>query len=289
MIEIPIEERAKIITISNSKGGVGKTTASYTLGQGLAALGNRVVQVDMDIQGNQSRSLNLLGEDGLPPDGLFYLMTVGSDLEDVLVEFPMERLANIFDSRHAPPAPTEPGSLDLLPGYKRTALIAEDIRNRGYDILRLQEKLMPLVESCDYIIFDTPPGMFPLMPSVYTMSDFLLVTTLPAQWSVDGVSDILQTRQNQVRSGYTNVSLLGVQPVAMRNGPLEHQEQLARLQTTYGDLVWQPVSQSVIWEEAAAYGESVLTWDPDSKASKEAWSFVRTFIETVGEKIHELA
>jgi cellulose biosynthesis protein BcsQ len=118
------------------------------------------------------------------------------------------------------------------------------------------------------------------------MSDYLIVPTQAAQWSSDGVNDIMTTLKNQRESGLATTQLLGVQPVMVRTNTVEHSEQLARMERDFGAYLWSPITQGVIWEEAATFGESVLSYDPTSKAAQQGWQFVRTFIQKIGEQLY---
>jgi chromosome partitioning protein len=278
--------KATTIVVANEKGGVGKTTIAHLLAIALTALGYKVVVVDMDSQGNMSYALDLLNEKGMPRDGILNLITFDQPLDQVLVEFPTDRLDGIFNSKYALEAPDQMGTLHLLPGHKQTTLAALDIQLKGHDFKMLQKKLAGALQAADFIIIDTQPAVSLWTPAIFAMSDYLIVPTQAAQWSSDGVNDIMTTLKNQRESGLATTQLLGVQPVMVRTNTVEHSEQLARMERDFGAYLWSSITQGVIWEEAATFGESVLSYDPTSKAAQQGWQFVRTFIQKIGEQLY---
>ncbi len=251
---------AKIISIINYKGGVGKTTVTLQLGAGLASLyGKKVLMVDLDPQ--CSLSLSTVDEhywaDWLERKGsVINVVRAWYDSGESSVD-PEWIIENALDRSWDTMPGNTPG-LDLLPSHldlpeyemrlmskKPRAMKAEDFQLQRYLVLR--DALTTLRRKYDYILFDCPPNIYLVSGNAIIASDFYLVPTIPDFISCYGIPFILQHIQNmqaevKEHGGRANPKFLGIvrNRVRQAGGHMvnEHEEQSKKLALNYEDLLF---------------------------------------------------
>ncbi len=165
-------KKARVISIVNHKGGVGKTTTTINLGKALVKLGFRVLLVDMDSQGNLSQSLGIDN----PEKQVVNALLKNEDLPVVV----------IGENYHLSPSDLELAYADL-----------ELVQAVG-GVNQLKNKLNPLRELYDYILIDCPPALNIFTNSALVASNGCLVTLQPEVSAMKGVNNLFE-RISQVR------------------------------------------------------------------------------------------
>jgi chromosome partitioning protein len=165
-------KKARVISIVNHKGGVGKTTTTINLGKGLVKLGFKVLLVDMDSQGNLSQSLGIDN----PEKQVVNALLKNEDLPVVV----------IGENYHLSPSDLELAYADL-----------ELVQAVG-GVNQLKNKLNPLRELYDYILIDCPPALNIFTNSALVASNGCLVTLQPEVSAMKGVNNLFE-RISQVR------------------------------------------------------------------------------------------
>jgi chromosome partitioning protein len=165
-------KKARVISIVNHKGGVGKTTTTINLGKALVKLGFKVLLVDMDSQGNLSQSL---GVDN-PEKQVVNALLKNEDLP----------VLKIGENYHLSPSDLELAYADL-----------ELVQAVG-GVNQLKNKLNPLRELYDYILIDCPPALNIFTNSALVASNGCLVTLQPEVSAMKGVNNLFE-RISQVR------------------------------------------------------------------------------------------
>jgi chromosome partitioning protein len=165
-------KKARVISIVNHKGGVGKTTTTINLGKALVKLGFKVLLVDMDSQGNLSQSLGIDN----PEKQVVNALLKNEDLPVVA----------IGENYHLCPSDLELAYADL-----------ELVQAVG-GVNQLKNKLNPLRESYDYILIDCPPALNIFTNSALVASNGCLVTLQPEVSAMKGVNNLFE-RISQVR------------------------------------------------------------------------------------------
>ena len=154
----------KIIAITNQKGGVGKTTTAVNLSACVAALGKRVLLVDIDPQGNATSGLGKNDHDG----PTVYDVLIGeTGAAEAVVE-------------------TGFGSLSLIP----TAIELVAVENREQ---LLKDALTPLRDGYDYIFIDCPPSLSLLTLNALTAADSVLIPIQCEYYALEGVGQLVNT------------------------------------------------------------------------------------------------
>lgn len=162
----------RIIAVANQKGGVGKTTTAINLSSCLAALGKKVLAIDMDPQGNMTSGL---GIDKNGVEKTVYDLIIGeAKIEEVLCKEALE-------------------NLDVLP--TNIDLSAAEIELIGVDNKEfiIQNAVHPIRDSYDYIIIDCPPSLSMLTINAMTTADTVLVPIQCEYYALEGLSQLMHT------------------------------------------------------------------------------------------------
>ncbi len=181
---------AKIIAISNQKGGVGKTTTSINLSAGLAYLKNRVLLVDFDPQGNATQGVG---------------HRVG--LKDLTVYDALLNDADIHDcikTLKKPPMDILPANINLSGAELEIAAI--DKRREQL----LKSTLEKVADDYDYIIIDCPPSLGLLNTNALTAADSVLIPVQCEYYALEGVTQLLQTIRLVQKLFNANLKIEGV-------------------------------------------------------------------------------
>ncbi len=157
---------SNIITISNHKGGVGKTTSAINIGAGLVSMGRKVLLIDLDPQANLSQSL------GYPEQEL----TIYGALRGEQALKPIEVL---------------PG-LDLIPSTLDLSGAEIELSTEAGREFILKELLEPLRASYDYIIIDSPPSLGLLTINAFTASNEILIPLQSQYLALQGLTKLLE-------------------------------------------------------------------------------------------------
>ena len=246
----------KIIACLQEKGGVGKTTVASHLAAGLAIRGQRVLAVDFDPQWNLTMSFGVSQQ-----RQVFELLTNEGVWKDILT---------IPDkTRYASESVT--GSLWLLAGSKETQAIPGLVE----DHTLLQERLMELKDVIDVVVIDTNPAPSMLQTFVFTAADLVLCPTTTGLLSLAGLGKMIGRIQKakSLRMGLEPTRLMGVQPMMTRKTDLDT-DGLEILAKKFGDSLYDPIRQLVVWGEASRTQQTLFAYAPKHEATGEAWRMV---------------
>lgn len=163
---------ARAIAIANQKGGVGKSTTAINLSACLAELGQRVLTIDIDPQGNTTSGLGIEKEE---LDNTVYELLIGEcDLEDCIIENAYENLSLI------------PSNVNLAGA--EIELIG--LENKEYI---LKEQIDKVRKQYDYIIIDCPPALSMLTINAMTTANTVLVPIQCEYYALEGLSQLMHT------------------------------------------------------------------------------------------------
>jgi chromosome partitioning protein len=240
---------SEVVAVANQKGGVAKTTTVQALGVALAALGQRVLMVDLDPQACLTFSF------GIDPDG------VEQSMHDVLV-----RRARVEEIRR--PVPGVPG-LDLAPATIDLAGAEVHLLSRTAREHVLARALEPVADDHDLILVDCPPSLGVLTINGLTAASWVLIPLQCEALSHRGVGQLLETIDDVRNFANADLRVLGV-VVTMFDGRTRHSRQVLDEVKLRHDLtvLGSPIPKSVRFAEAPALGRSILQHAPDSAGSQ---------------------
>jgi chromosome partitioning protein len=233
--------RPRIIAIANQKGGVGKTTTAINLGTGLAAIGRRVLLVDLDPQGNASTGL---GIDRTNRHVSSY---------DVLMGEATVAQAQVASA--VPGLSIIPSTVDLT----GAELELIDMPRRAY---RLREALTAGAEDLDYVLIDSPPSLNLLTVNALVAAKSVVVPLQCEFFALEGLSMLIKTIE-RIRKGFNaELEILGV-VLTMYDKRNNLSDQVAAdVRGFLGDKVYETIiPRNVRVSEAPSHGKPALLYD----------------------------
>ena len=173
----PIHTR--IFTISNQKGGVGKTTTTVNLAAALASKGLKVLVIDLDPQGNASTALGVPHQEGVK--GIYEVLTEGTPLAKV-----------IQPSTESPNLACIPATIDLA--GSEIEIVTQIDRDKWHNLLKssLDEYLATIEVRPDYVIIDCPPSLGLLTINAFVAAREVLIPIQCEYYALEGLSQLLR-------------------------------------------------------------------------------------------------
>ena len=257
---------ARIFCIANQKGGVGKTTTTVNLAAGLAKVGQRVLMVDLDPQGNATMGS---GVDKRQLKASIY---------DVLLESSSVADARVTSDKLVAAA----CSYDIL-GANRELAGAEvelvDVERRER---RLKNALAEVADDYDFILVDCPPSLSMLTLNGLCSAHGVLVPMQCEYFALEGLTDLINTIK-QVRANMNkDLAVIGLLRV-MFDPRITLQQQVSdQLKEHFTDKVFDTViPRNVRLAEAPSYGVPGVVFDPSSKGAQAYLAFAREMVERI--------
>lgn len=239
---------AKIITVTNQKGGVGKTTTCSALCGCLSRMNKKVLALDLDPQGNLSFSL---GADG---DSSYTIYDV------------FKGRADIYDTvQHC-------DCCDVIPSNIMLSAVELELTSVGREYI-LREHLSTISDDYDYVVIDTPPALSILTINAYAASQQLVIPMVPEILSLQGISQLKETIFAVKKYYNPSLEIRGIllNKYSPRLVLTKEVEELANIIADQldTDVFEQKISGSVIIAEAPAHAKTIIEYAPRSKSAHE--------------------
>jgi chromosome partitioning protein len=251
----------RIYCIANQKGGVGKTTTTVNLAAGLAQVGQRVLVVDLDPQGNATMGS---GIDKRKLDLSIY---------DVLLES-----ASVAEARQA----SAKGGYHVLGANRELAgaeveLVALERRDQ-----RLRDALRAARDDYDFVLIDCPPSLSLLTLNGLCAAHGVIVPMQCEYFALEGLSDLVNTIKQVHANLNPELQVIGLLRVMFDPRITLQQQVSAQLEAHFGDKVFKAViPRNVRLAEAPSYGQAGVVFDPSSKGALAYVDFAREMVERI--------
>jgi chromosome partitioning protein len=251
-----------IFCVANQKGGVGKTTTTVNLAAGLARLGQRVLVVDLDPQGNA---------------------TMGSGIDKRALELSVYEVlleaASIAEARQTSPK----GGYDVLGANRELAGAEVELVDLERRERRLGTALAAVRAEYDFILIDCPPSLSMLTLNGLCAAHGVLVPMQCEYFALEGLSDLVNTIKQVHANLNPDLQIIGLLRV-MFDPRITLQQQVSdQLKAHFGDKVFDTViPRNVRLAEAPSYGQPGVTFDPASKGAQAFMEFAKEVVKRHG-------
>ncbi|NYE72227.1 chromosome partitioning protein [Microlunatus parietis] len=248
---LPAPPDTRIMVVANQKGGVGKTTTTVNIAAALAMGGLSVLVIDLDPQGNASTALGV--EHSTGTRGTYEVLLDGDAIEDLVVV-----------SQEAPNLRVLPATVDLAAAeVELVSVVARE--GRLNKALRTYLKDHP----ADYVFFDCPPSLGLLTLNALVAANEILIPIQCEYYALEGVSQLMQTI-NLVKGELNDELDLSTVLLTMFDARTKLAAQVVdevRAHFTEQTLPM-VIPRSVRISEAPSYGQTVLTYQPESTGAE---------------------
>ena len=252
---------AKIFCIANQKGGVGKTTTSVNLAAGLAALGQRVLLVDMDPQGNATMGSNVDKRQ------------LAHSVYDVLLEeasVPEAHIASDTCGYH------------VLGANRELAGAEVELVNQERREIRLKAALASVDPDYDFILIDCPPALSLLTLNGLCAAHGVIVPMQCEYFALEGLTDLVNTIRQVHANLNPQLQVIGLLRVMFDPRITLQQQVSEQLKNHFGDKVFNTViPRNVRLAEAPSYSLPGVVFDPSARGSKAFVEFAQEMVERV--------
>ena len=257
---------AKIFCIANQKGGVGKTTTTVNLAAGLAKVGQRVLMIDLDPQGNATM--------GSGVDKRQLALTV----YDVLLES-----ASITEARTQSDKLKEGGcSYDILGANRELAGAEVELVEVERREKRLKLAIAAVDHEYDFVLIDCPPSLSMLTLNGLCSAHGVIVPMQCEYFALEGLTDLVNTIKQVHANLNKDLQIIGLLRVMFDPRITQQQQVSDQLKAHFGDKVFDTViPRNVRLAEAPSYGLPGVVFDPSARGSQAFVAFATEMVARI--------
>ncbi|MEK9720647.1 MAG: ParA family protein [Quisquiliibacterium sp.] len=253
---------ARIFVVANQKGGVGKTTTAVNLAAALASLGQRVLLVDLDPQGNA---------------------TMGSGIDKRLLKHSVYHvLIGLADIRRVAQA-SPSGGYAVLAATRELAGAEVELIDFEDRETRLKQALAQVDGDYDFVLVDCPPSLSMLTLNGFCAAHGVIIPMQCEYYALEGLSDLVNTIKKVHANFNTDLKIIGLLRVMFDPRMTLSQQVSAQLEQHFGDKVFKTlIPRNVRLAEAPSFGLPGVVCDPSALGAKAYLEFGAVLIEQLG-------
>jgi chromosome partitioning protein len=250
-----------IISITNQKGGVGKTTTAINLAAALATKGLKTLLIDLDPQGNSTMSF-------------VDRKVVEKSMYEVLTE-PNVGFKQVVQQSNLK-------NLWVAPSRISLAKIESKLLGEIDGHFRLRDRMEGVRKRFDAILIDTPPTLGMITVNALVASTHVLIPIQSSYFALEGTDDLLETIEKIKARPNPSLRILGVVVTLHDRRTVIGKDVFEQIAGVFGDRVFKTtISKSVRLEESPAHRESIFTFAPNSSGASEYYSLSEEVLSRV--------
>ena len=252
---------AKIFCVANQKGGVGKTTTAVNLAAGLAQIGQRVLLVDLDPQGNATMGAGI--NKGTLKGSIYEVLLGLSDVATTRLK-------------------SETGGFDMLPANRELAGAEVELVQLEQREKRLKDALALVDVDYDFILIDCPPALSMLTLNGLCAAHGVIIPMQCEYYALEGLSDLVNTIKKVHAKLNPDLKIIGLLRVMFDPRMTLSQQVSAQLEQHFGDKVFKTlIPRNIRLAEAPSYGMPGVIFDPTSKGAQAYIAFGAEMVERI--------
>lgn len=259
----------KIISFANQKGGVGKTTTCINLAAFLAAMGKKILVIDMDPQGNATSGLGV--EKNKETLTLFDAIDGSYKIENIIKKTPIEKLDIV------------PATVDLAGA--EIELVRMDNREKI-----IKQILEDVKQNYDYLLIDCPPSLGLLTVNALAASNSVAIPIQCEFFALEGLSQLMNTIKLVRKHLNPEIDVEGVILTMKDNRSNLIQQVSAEIKRFFGEKVYNTyIPRSIRLAEAPSHGEPIITYEPKSKGGIAYRDLALEFLKRNGDSYKNIS
>jgi chromosome partitioning protein len=234
------------LAVTNQKGGVGKTTTAVNLSACLAVLGQRVLMVDLDPQGNATTGCGVVKREALPT--VYQILIGESTLEEARVQSQF--------------------GFDVLPANRDLAGAEVELIDMEGREFRLRDAFPPVLDQYDFILMDCPPALNMLTVNGLVAAQAVMIPMQCEYYALEGLTDLVATLKKVRAKLNPQLSIEGLLRTMYDPRSTLTQQVSGELVGHFGDRVYRTIiPRNVRLAEAPSYGKPVIAFDKQSRGA----------------------
>ena len=253
--------RTRVISLTNNKGGVGKTTSTLNIGVGLANRGRRVLLIDLDPQASLTISLGLNSKDFLDKS-IVQVLTKQKDVKECLFKI----RENVY----------------IIPSNKLLNDAEDLIKGKNFRESILKNALDPIKDIFNYILIDCPPSLNVFTDNGLTASNEVFIPIEAEYLALQGTSQLVE-KVNEIKEGNPNLRITGVFLTKYDQRKNLNKQVKEVLENTFkGEVFNTNINTNVALAEAPSHQKDIFSYEPTSSGAKDYASLVEEIIRQEG-------